>query len=122
MNCWFCDKSLEASRETHDSDDQENYPVFHRYFCAQCLTYYNVLDVIGQVTDYTIHWNVYSVEFDVANSQSQIVKGTKVHKIDSHTGMDRSFMMYETILRFDHLINITPQNIQDKVPLYILFS
>lgn len=110
MNCIFCQTETKVERTEYESEHAyDRYPVlvWTLYHCQTCNVNITFYHTIGQITDYVIITDQYRAEFILTDNTFYLI--------------DRSGK--QIILTFNYLPNnITPQNINAKIPLWITFS
>ena len=118
MNCLFCKKELtDPTREELDGEEPPGYRIFAEYECRDCRAEFVMCETIGQITEYKFQYKKYTLDFDVPNSKFKII----AMKI-SGNDRDGAFVSYEDIINLNFLPDLTPQNVEAKLPIYITFS
>jgi hypothetical protein len=108
MNCIFCQAITTVIHEEYGSEHAfDSYLEWTTYRCEYCRVEINFYHRTGQITDYTIITDKYRAEFLLTDN---------VFCLMDH---DRQKIILE--LGFIP-INITPQNISDKLKMYLTFS
>lgn len=100
--CQYCDKP--CSRNPTDTSE---------WTCKQCYVRYLILDdKIASISFKTKVKNnkYYTIHLSLTNNDSRIYLWTKV----------KPYPIAKLIFAFDHIINITPTNLQFKLKTYLL--
>lgn len=112
MNCVFCQSQIFPKEASHITNPKVIY-VLH--ICTQCSAHFTYSKKTNKIDGYVFHYQDFVAMF-WPDGMAQGYFSTKFvfDKIVNN--------VYIRILTFDFIPNITPQNIEKKLPTLLVFS
>jgi len=116
MKCRFCYRDMVHENET-SSYEMGDFIIFDTYLCPVCIAEFVVFHDTDTLVEYNLQAGNYRLNFNVSAETCKLETRDK-------TPMGTILQGWVTVIDFKKNVpqHVTPQNVKDKIKLFLVFS